>query len=368
MKVKKLRETKKLLLTITLVNILSVISLAQNLYNNPESIVYDSIFNRYLVSNVGTGNIVQVNSDGSTSYFSTVLTRTLGMVIIGDTLYVADITGVVGFDLSTSQRIRTIPISGMDVLNDITNDGTEYLYVTDSGNGNIYKVKISDGTSQIIVSNIYWPNGILYDEFSNRLLFCAFGSNVPIREINLTNYSVSVVITTSLTDLDGLTIDNEHNIYISSWGSNAVYKYDNSFSSPPEIFSSGLNGPADIFFDRPNNVLAVPNFNSNYVEFVSAPMLSLKEDIYRVNYILLQNYPNPFNPKTTIKYQIPKPAFVRLKIFDVLGNETLTLVNAEKFAGKYEINFNGANLPSGIYFYRLFADGLSITKKMLLLK
>ena len=124
MKAKFLYSKKPFLLTLIFSSIFSYVARAQSLYNNPESVVYDSVRNRYLVSNVGGGNIVQVNSDGSTSYFSTVLTRTLGMVIIGDTLYVADITGVVGFDLSTSQRIRTIPISGMDILNDITTDGT----------------------------------------------------------------------------------------------------------------------------------------------------------------------------------------------------------------------------------------------------
>ena len=368
MKVKKLRETKKLLLTIILVNIFSVISLAQNLYNNPESAVYDSSRNRYLISNVGTGNIVQVNSDGSTTNFDTTLTRTLGMVIVGDTLYVVDITGVVGFDLTNGQRIRTIPIPGMDVLNDITTDGTEYLYVTDSGNGNIYKVKISDGTSQIIVSNIYWANGILYDEFSNRLLFCAFGSNVPIREINLTNYSVSVVITTNFSDLDGLTTDNDNNIYVSSWGSNTVYKYDNSFNSPPEIFSSDHNGPADIFFDKTNNVLVVPDFNSNNVEFISGPSFSENEEDYSFNYILRQNYPNPFNPTTNISYQIPAVNFVSLKVFDVLGNEIETLVNEEKPAGSYKIEFSASSLPSGIYFYTLKTEKYSKTKKMMLLK
>ncbi len=104
---------------------------------------------------------------------------------------------------------------------------------------------------------------------------------------------------------------------------------------------------------------------------------------------LEQNYPNPFNPVTTIRYTIPIPpsssplakgrnevGFVSLKVYDVLGNEIATLVNEEKPAGSYEVNFNAAGLSSGMYFYKLQAldpetssgQGFVETKKMLLLK
>jgi len=93
-------------------------------------------------------------------------------------------------------------------------------------------------------------------------------------------------------------------------------------------------------------------------------------------YALHQNYPNPFNPNTKIKYQIPELSLVILKVYDVLGNEIATLVNDEKQAGHYEIEFDATGLSSGIYFYKLqvgspsTSSGQSFvkTKKMLLLK
>ncbi|NNG26439.1 MAG: T9SS type A sorting domain-containing protein, partial [Ignavibacteriaceae bacterium] len=85
-------------------------------------------------------------------------------------------------------------------------------------------------------------------------------------------------------------------------------------------------------------------------------------------YKLSQNYPNPFNPRTKIKYQIPELSFVTLKIYDVLGNKVATLFNEEKPAGSYEIEFNVANLTSGIYFYQLRTVNFIGTKKMILLK
>ncbi len=83
---------------------------------------------------------------------------------------------------------------------------------------------------------------------------------------------------------------------------------------------------------------------------------------------LSQNYPNPFNPSTVIHYVLDNKQFVNLKIYNVLGREVATLINEEKPAGEYNIEFNGANLPSGIYLYQLRTGNYVETKKMTLLK
>ncbi len=83
---------------------------------------------------------------------------------------------------------------------------------------------------------------------------------------------------------------------------------------------------------------------------------------------LYQNYPNPFNPSTTISYSIPQKSFVELKVYDLLGREILILVNGEKLAGKYEVQFDGKELSSGIYFYKLQSGSFFQTKKFVLLK
>lgn len=83
---------------------------------------------------------------------------------------------------------------------------------------------------------------------------------------------------------------------------------------------------------------------------------------------LYQNYPNPFNPRTKIKYQIPELSNIKLTVYDVLGREVRTLVNEEKPAGSYEAEFNGKDLPSGVYFYRIETGKYSDTKKFVLLK
>ena len=83
---------------------------------------------------------------------------------------------------------------------------------------------------------------------------------------------------------------------------------------------------------------------------------------------LEQNYPNPFNPSTTISFSIPSSGFTSLKIYDILGNEVATLVNEEKPAGRYEINFDASLLSSGTYFYKLQAGSFIEIKKMILIK
>jgi photosystem II stability/assembly factor-like uncharacterized protein len=90
-------------------------------------------------------------------------------------------------------------------------------------------------------------------------------------------------------------------------------------------------------------------------------------------FYLHQNYPNPFNPSTVIRYDITfenkgLQSLVLLKVYDVLGKEVITLVNEKQNAGSYEVEFNGSNFSSGIYFYQLTTENFSDTKRMLLIK
>jgi len=97
---------------------------------------------------------------------------------------------------------------------------------------------------------------------------------------------------------------------------------------------------------------------------------STKEDALKMinNFYLYPNYPNPFNPGTTIRYQIPQDGIVTLKIYDILGTEIETLLNEQKTAGTYEINWYETSLPSGVYFYKLHTGPFVQIRKMILVK
>ncbi|HMS33377.1 MAG TPA: T9SS type A sorting domain-containing protein [Ignavibacteria bacterium] len=81
-----------------------------------------------------------------------------------------------------------------------------------------------------------------------------------------------------------------------------------------------------------------------------------------------QNYPNPFNPVTQFQFGISKSGFVSLKVYDALGKEVAVMVNEKLSPGSYDIEFNGADLPSGVYYYKLESANFNQTRKMLILK
>jgi len=111
---------------------------------------------------------------------------------------------------------------------------------------------------------------------------------------------------------------------------------------------------------RGDSMLEIQNSPITYTEYSINSVPS--------SYSISQNYPNPFNPSTTIRFEIPKNGFVKLVVYDGIGREVEMLVNENKSAGKYEINFNASQIPSGVYFYILTIDNFSDVKKMILLK
>ncbi|MBI2417256.1 MAG: T9SS type A sorting domain-containing protein [Ignavibacteriales bacterium] len=110
-----------------------------------------------------------------------------------------------------------------------------------------------------------------------------------------------------------------------------------------------------------------------YYHSLSVSTLTAAEDnkVTQRGFTLEQNYPNPFNPNTAINYQLAESGKVTLKVYDILGNEVITLVNEEQAAGRHQAVFSSADkktLASGVYFYRLQAGANSVVKKMMLMK
>jgi hypothetical protein len=141
-----------------------------------------------------------------------------------------------------------------------------------------------------------------------------------------------------------------------------ILNYYYTFVGSPPNYDFTLRGA------RINNVIVFGAFTDIRENFLVQP----KE------FFLQQNYPNPFNPSTNISYSIPEQSFVTLKVYDLLGREVATLVNGEKQTGYYETEFDGSNLPSGVYFYQLRVSALQSkdgkaheyveTRKMILMR
>jgi hypothetical protein len=130
------------------------------------------------------------------------------------------------------------------------------------------------------------------------------------------------------------------------------------------IASDGLNYYLAWIDARSNNT---PNVYSKVVT-KSTTDINSRTSKRPGTFYLGQNYPNPFNPSTSFEFRISNFGFVSLKVFDILGREVATIVNEEKPAGKYEVEFNANKLATGIYFYKLKSGEFEETKKMVLLR
>ncbi len=138
------------------------------------------------------------------------------------------------------------------------------------------------------------------------------------------------------------------------------------------VYSDSTKKNDDVFY------VNFPTVNSGYMcagdtyilsaSFLPVTSINEQESSLKKQFLLSQNYPNPFNPTTTINYTVPKVSFVTIKVYDALGRELNTLVNEEKSAGNYNVEFNASKLASGIYFYRMQAGNFVGTKKLILLK
>lgn len=190
-----------------------------------------------------------------------------------------------------------------------------------------------------------------------------------------------------------ITVDEMSNVYVTGTSvlgvsNNAADIFTIKYSSDGDsLWAARYNGPGnggdaaiDIALDNFGNIYVTGTSigigtSSDYtlVKYKQTTITGLDDKIGNIPiaYNLSNNYPNPFNPSTKIKYTVPAGAFrqfVSIKVFNLLGSLVSVLVNENKDAGEYEIEFNSTNLPSGIYFYTFQAGSFIKTKKMVLLK
>jgi M6 family metalloprotease-like protein len=194
--------------------------------------------------------------------------------------------------------------------------------------------------------------GKVNDQYQNRTIYLAWGSDVwdsqPIEpDINWSDLQISTDSTTYNTIYSGpgRFYTERSNNYDSS--GNSVVQFRVRVRDSQNKWSIWSN-PISI----KTNDQSIINSNTDPIK----------------TFYVSQNYPNPFNPSTTIKYSIPTSEFVTLKVYDILGSEVATLVDENKPEGSYDLVFNGASLPSGVYIYQMKVGEFISTKKMILLK
>jgi len=153
------------------------------------------------------------------------------------------------------------------------------------------------------------------------------------------------------------------NIGVEDYTANHLAANNNSYENPQlkgisRSQNQGLDPRPEVTGPAYQNLAAIPT---------SVKVLS-NEKVIPTDFSLMQNYPNPFNPTTTIQFNLPKEMVVKLSVYNIMGQQVATLVNGKQAAGVYQIQWDAAGLPSGMYFYRLEAGSTVLSKKMTLIR
>lgn len=249
----------------------SLLSLSQNL-QTIESIEYDPIQGRFLVSN--SNNVVHVDGNGNgVSTLPSPVAAAYGMEIFNNQLFAIHSNKVKVFDLNTNMLLQTVTITGAGFLNGMASDGVSKVWITDFSAKKIHQIDFTDLANPVttVLSNntTTTPNGIVYDGANNRLVFVAWGTNAPIKALNLTDNTITTLASTTLGNCDGIDKDGLGNYFVASWSPNRITKYSPDFSVSEIItVAGGLSSAADVCYANEIDTLAIPNTGNATVVYV----------------------------------------------------------------------------------------------------
>jgi hypothetical protein len=325
-------------------------------YSGPESVEFDYANNRWLIANKNNGTVIARDMNGNFSAFvSGMSSGPYGIEILGNTLYCCHNGGSIrGFDLTSGAQVFNLNL-GATFLNGICSDGVNNLFVTDFSAKKIYRVNVLTSAFNVFVTGLSKsPNGIIYEAANSRLVFVNWGTNAPIMKVNLGDSTVSTLVTTTFSNIDGIAADAYGNYFISTWGTNSIRMYSNNFTTGPASVLTGLTSPADLFYNTVTDTLAIPNSGTaNNVVWLGFTPLAVKSA--GPVEAKTELFPQPSaNGEFTIRNATEK--IKSLRIFDLTGKQVfsknVSAMGAEGSAIKV-----ATSLPGGIYFAELnFGD------------
>ncbi len=348
-------------LLITLIVTSSANVWAQNL-GDIESVEYDPINQRFLVTN--STSIVVVDGNGDpTGYFGSGAAN-YGMEVMGSALFGIYNSSVKAWDLTSGLQLGSVTISGASFLNGMASDGDHTVWVTDFSAKKIHEIDFSDIANPVateVVSNtVTTPNGICYDGANNRLVFTAWGANAKIKAVSLADYTVTTLVTTSLSNIDGIDNDNNGNYYVSSWSPTRITKFSNEFAVNSIITAPGLGSPADICYAEEIDTIAIPNASNSTVTYVG---IDVGNSVFSIeNELSFSCYPNPVSEKSVVSFTLPLSGLTKLEVFDAQGKKIKTLLDENLPSGEHKVLLAGVLLEQGSYIWSLTINGKSFTQ------
>jgi hypothetical protein len=247
-------------------------------------------------------------------------------------------------------------VSGASFLNGMASDGVNRIWVTDFSAKKIHEIDVTDMSAPvlttIVTNTTSTPNGIVYDGTNNRLVFVNWGSAASIKQVDLTDNSVSVITPTSLGNCDGIDSDDNGNFYVSSWTPTRITRFTANFTANEIITAPGLSSPADICYANEIDTLAIPNSFAQTVTFVGFTSGVGIEEMANKE-LALSCSPNPVNDNSFLQFNLKQSGFCTLEILDQTGRVVYELLNENLASGQHKVLLTGINLSSGSYVCQL---------------
>lgn len=239
--------------------------------SNPESVTYDNDTKSYFVSNATGGSIQNIDENGHIVSFADGYESFLGIKIYDGVVYCAENRKdeddfIRGFDKSSGKLVFSLSIPQTIQLNDIETDNEGHLYVSDRGGNKIFQVNLESKNFEIIDSTIKTPNGLYFNSKKASLLVCNTVEESSLYEIDLKECKTRLLVATTYPNLDGLTMDNNGMIYLSSWSldwtKSRLLKYDGK-----QFFELLTNdfGMADMEYNSKSHILTIAKYYDNSI-------------------------------------------------------------------------------------------------------
>jgi hypothetical protein len=254
---------------------------AQSLLKGPQKIAIDTKRNRLLVSNYGSGDIIQIDNKGIQSYFLKDADFVDGIEIVGDVIYgVGENRRIIGYDLESSRQVLNLTIPGDpdQYLSSLCSDSTGHLLISCPGLNEIYRLRLSDQTYWVFAkgNGLNKPNGILLEKEKKRIVVIDDSpSPALIHAISLTDSTVSTLAETPFNRPDGIIRDKYGNYYIGGYYLPGLYRANSEFTGGFELFFKG-NNMVYPTYDPDDNSLSITYYESD--SWTRVPLTSSHSD------------------------------------------------------------------------------------------
>ncbi|MFN8699704.1 MAG: T9SS type A sorting domain-containing protein [Flavobacteriales bacterium] len=319
---------------------------------NIESVEYDPVNGRFLVSN---GNrVIEVNGEGNpVGYFGTAPRSDYGMEVMNGRLFTIVGSSIRAYDLTSALQVMNVTVTGAQFLNGLASDGVSKLWVTDFGAKKIHEVDVTSidapVVTEVVSNTVQTPNGITYDGANERLVFVTWGTAARIKAIALSDYTMTELTQTAFNNIDGIDHDGEGNFYISSWQPTPrITRYSAEFSVSEQITAPGLSAPADICYAIENDTLAIPNSGLNTVTFVGFNSAAGLNDSANGE-MTLGCFPNPLTEHSVLSFQLYASGFTTIELMDMTGKVVHTVLSENLPAGEQKVLLTGLEIAPGAY-------------------